>query len=67
MDGPSGVHTVNLSSPIGAAWAAAGHEHGWGFPISETYRRNGGTLQDFSAHRYAYENPRTHAVGVYYW
>lgn len=67
MNGPKGVYTVTMTSPIGKAWSAAGHEHNWGFPIGTPYSLPGGTAQDFSNGWYAYWNHSTGVVKAYRW
>lgn len=43
-----GTHVVKLSGGIGSAWSRAGHEHGWGFPVTDEYAVSGGMAQKFS-------------------
>ena len=39
---------VKLSGGIGSAWSRAGHEHGWGYPVTDEYAVSGGMAQKFS-------------------
>ncbi|MGX0887930.1 LGFP repeat-containing protein [Kocuria rhizophila] len=44
----TGTHVVKLTGGIGSAWQRAGHEHGWGHPVTDEYAVSGGAAQKFS-------------------
>lgn len=60
----TGARVVKLTGGIGSAWRAAGHEHNWGYPVTNEYAVAQGVQQKFSNGRVATWNRSTGRVTV---